>query len=52
MEVLVCQNCDQIITYLEQGKSGVLYGKCTHCIQHDQKKEKGVIQTMLTSQAK
>ncbi|OYD07808.1 GapA-binding peptide SR1P [Paludifilum halophilum] len=31
MEVIVCQTCDEIITYVEGDKSGILYGKCSGC---------------------
>lgn len=31
MEILVCQECDQTIEYMETEKAGVLYGKCEGC---------------------
>lgn len=31
MEVVVCQTCDEVITYMEGDKTGVLYGQCPGC---------------------
>ncbi|WP_342778351.1 GapA-binding peptide SR1P [Melghirimyces algeriensis] len=31
LEAVICQNCDEVITYLDGDKSGTLYGVCPGC---------------------
>ncbi|PTX65056.1 SR1 protein [Melghirimyces profundicolus] len=31
MEAIVCQTCDEVITYVDGDKSGTLYGTCQSC---------------------
>lgn len=39
MEAIVCQNCDEVITYVDGDKSGTLYGTCQGCDDHCEEKE-------------
>ncbi|SEN07624.1 GapA-binding peptide SR1P [Lihuaxuella thermophila] len=39
MEAIICQTCDEVITYVESEKVGTLYGKCTGCEKHDHNTE-------------
>lgn len=34
MEAIVCQSCDEVITYVDSDKSGTLYGTCPGCNEH------------------
>ncbi|MBA4494297.1 GapA-binding peptide SR1P [Paenactinomyces guangxiensis] len=34
MEAIICQTCDEVITYVESEKAGTLYGKCVGCDEH------------------
>jgi hypothetical protein len=29
--ILICQECNEVIDYLDEEKVSKLYGKCTHC---------------------
>ncbi|WP_143034965.1 GapA-binding peptide SR1P [Marininema mesophilum] len=31
MEVIVCKDCEDVITYLDGDKAGTLYGHCVMC---------------------
>lgn len=39
MEAIVCQTCDNVITYVEADKVGTLYAKCDGCDEHKSDKE-------------
>lgn len=42
MEIIVCQECEQVLDYVESEKAGVLYAKCTGC-NSDTEKEKPMV---------
>ncbi|PTM59295.1 GapA-binding peptide SR1P [Desmospora activa] len=31
MEAIICQTCDEVISYVDCDKSGTLYGQCPNC---------------------
>ncbi|MFC4076590.1 GapA-binding peptide SR1P [Salinithrix halophila] len=40
MEAIICQTCDEVISYVDGEKAGTLYGRCSgcmdqHCSDHD-----------------
>ncbi|RAL25978.1 GapA-binding peptide SR1P [Thermoflavimicrobium daqui] len=37
MEIIVCQKCDEVISYMESNKVGTLYGTCCDCDEEEEK---------------
>jgi hypothetical protein len=31
MEAIICQTCDEVISYVDYEKAGTLYGQCPGC---------------------